>query len=211
MAARLNISPKRYGEAVCDCCSSVFPKTGLNNKRCAACRIEHKRKYERENKRASHARRAKCEDCGNPFPSDIHASTIRCAPCAKAARSKQAAKRNLERHHRRWKQDAGHRVHMSMSVLIRRALRKTKNGRSWEALVGYDLSALRQHLERQFLSGMSWDNFGRWHIDHIIPRSSFCFTDVGDSEFRACWALTNLRPLWAADNRRKSAKRLHLI
>ena len=67
------------------------------------------------------------------------------------------------------------------------------------------------HLERQFLPGMTWGNRGEWHIDHIVPLASFTFTSPDDPEFRAAWALTNLRPLWAKDNIRKSAKRTHLI
>lgn len=45
---------------------------------------------------------------------------------------------------------------------------------------------------------------GRWHIDHIRPKSSFTYTSEDDAEFRDCWSLTNLRPLWAKDNVKKS-------
>lgn len=98
-----------------------------------------------------------------------------------------------------------------MSAGIKNSLRDGKNGRSWERLVGYTVTDLMRHLERQFLSGMSWDNRGEWHIDHILPLASFKFTSPDDPEFRAAWALTNLRPLWAKDNMRKSDKRTHLI
>jgi hypothetical protein len=58
---------------------------------------------------------------------------------------------------------------------------------------------------------MSWDNIGDWHIDHIVPLASFTFSSADDPEFRAAWALTNLRPLWAADNMRKHARREFLL
>jgi hypothetical protein len=67
------------------------------------------------------------------------------------------------------------------------------------------------HLERQFLSGMTWANRGQWHIDHIQPRSSFKFVGPDDPEFKACWALSNLRPLWKADNLKKNARRTLLL
>jgi hypothetical protein len=71
--------------------------------------------------------------------------------------------------------------------------------------VGYTLNELKLHLQNQFKDGMSWDNMGEWHIDHIFPISAFNFTKPEDPEFRQCWALDNLRPLWATDNLRKNA------
>lgn len=88
---------------------------------------------------------------------------------------------------------------------------RTKGGRSWEAILGYSSEALRLHLERQFLSGMNWENYGDWHVDHILPVASFSFDTADHPDFLACWAITNLRPMWAADNIRKSDKRLFLI
>ena len=88
---------------------------------------------------------------------------------------------------------------------------RTKGGRSWEAILGYSADELRDHLERQFTRGMSWDNYGDWHVDHIVPVVSFNFESADDPEFRLCWALTNLRPLWAADNLSKNDRRTHLI
>ena len=66
------------------------------------------------------------------------------------------------------------------------------------------------HLEKQFLSGMTWDNYGDWHIDHIIPKSSFKYASFEDPEFRECWSLSNLRPLWGKENIQKSDKILFL-
>lgn len=86
-----------------------------------------------------------------------------------------------------------------------------KNYASTASLVGYTGSALREHLERQFLPGMSWSNYGDWHVDHIVPLSSFTITGPDDPELRRAWALPNLRPLWAKDNLKKHAKHTHLI
>lgn len=82
--------------------------------------------------------------------------------------------------------------------LKRRGL--TKAGASFFAAVGYTAADLVAHIERQFLPGMSWDNYGAWHLDHILPNASFKYAEMSDQEFRSCWALPNLRPLWAADN-----------
>jgi hypothetical protein len=67
---------------------------------------------------------------------------------------------------------------------------------------------LKVHIEKQWLPGMSWDNWGygkgKWHIDHIIPRSAFNFATPSDPGFKECWSLGNLQPLWARDNIAKS-------
>lgn len=78
---------------------------------------------------------------------------------------------------------------------------------SWTKLVGYTVDDLRRHLERQFANGMSWANFGDWHIDHIVPISHFKFSSAEDEQFKQCWAITNLRPLWARANISKGARR----
>jgi len=85
-------------------------------------------------------------------------------------------------------------------------LKQGKAGISWEALVGYTVDDLRAHLEELFADGMTWETFGLfgWHIDHIRPVVSFDLTDP--EQLRACWALGNLRPLWAVDNWRKGSR-----
>jgi hypothetical protein len=87
--------------------------------------------------------------------------------------------------------------------------RRQTGGQIW-AVVGYSAQDLRSHLERQFTRGMSWERLqaGDIHIDHIVPKSTFDLDTLED--VRACFALTNLRPLWASDNLRKQARRTHL-
>jgi len=84
-----------------------------------------------------------------------------------------------------------------------------KNGHYFEIL-GYTLTELKEHLEKQFINGicygMSWENYGEWHVDHIIPISSFNFTSIYDEDFKKCWSLSNLQPLWGPDNIKKSNK-----
>ena len=98
-----------------------------------------------------------------------------------------------------------------MGQLVRNSLGTAKGGQTWRRLVGYSIDDLMRHLERQFVKGMSWANIGDWHIDHIVPRASFSYRCADDDEFRACWALTNLRPLWSKENLTKGAQRLLLV
>lgn len=103
------------------------------------------------------------------------------------------------------------RLDHRMGQLVRNGLGGVKNGRTWNSLVGYSLEELMIHLEKQFAPKMGWHNIGEWHIDHILPRAMFEYQSHEDDDFRACWAITNLRPLWSEENISKGAKRLLLI
>lgn len=107
--------------------------------------------------------------------------------------------------------DAGYLLHQRISSQIRYSLKSSKAGCSTKDILSYSIDELRIHLERQFCNGMSWDNMEEWDIDHIQPRASFKFQNFDDDDFKACWALTNLRPLWRKENQEKSDKRIFLI
>jgi hypothetical protein len=98
-----------------------------------------------------------------------------------------------------------YRIDDNFSQAIRCALKGRKGGRKWEDLVGYTLFDLMSHLEALFHPGMTWENYGQygWHIDHIKPKSLFKYETPEEEEFKKCWSLENLQPLWAEDNIRK--------
>ncbi len=73
-------------------------------------------------------------------------------------------------------------------------------------LIGCSSKELESYLETQFTEGMTWDNYGYygWHIDHIKPCASF---DLSDPEQqKLCFHYSNLQPLWAKENIKKSNK-----
>ena len=75
-------------------------------------------------------------------------------------------------------------------------------GKRSKELTGADIDVVKAHLERQFVDGMTWENRGAWHVDHIRPCASFDLTDP--KQQRQCFHYTNLQPLWAEDNLAKS-------
>lgn len=83
---------------------------------------------------------------------------------------------------------------------------KVDKYRSTFQLLGYSIEELMQHLEVLFTDGMTWENYGEWHVDHKLPMSSFTFTSTEDEEFKKCWCLDNLQPLWGLDNLSKGCK-----
>ena len=92
-----------------------------------------------------------------------------------------------------------YRIKNKESVAWRRLLHNTlkKLGQTKEGhtidLLGYSVLELKEHLESLFTDGMTWDNYGEWHIDHIKPVSSF----DKDTLPNVVNALSNLQPLWA--------------
>jgi hypothetical protein len=132
------------------------------------------------------------------------------------AASKKWAKANPEKvreaSRRRLAESPKRRITNSVRAAVHRGLSKGgKNGRRTFEALGYSVDDLLSHLERQFLQGMSWENFGEWEIDHRLPLAMFDYRTVDDDEFKQAWSLTNLQPLWAPDNRKKRARRLTLL
>lgn len=108
----------------------------------------------------------------------------------------QAAKRARERR----KTDPLYKLRNNISRRIRENLNKGYKSKSTKKIIGCTIEELKLYLESKFSEGMSWDNYGDWHIDHIIPISSA----KNDSEVYKLNHYTNLQPLWAEDNIKKS-------
>lgn len=89
-----------------------------------------------------------------------------------------------------------------LSFLLRKSI-VSKTEQTMD-LLGCSIQELVSHLSSQFKAGMSLENYGEWHIDHIIPCDLFDLTN--EEERRACFHYTNLQPLWALDNLKKSNK-----
>jgi hypothetical protein len=95
-------------------------------------------------------------------------------------------------------------------------LKQNLRGRLWAALkgrqkmgsavidLGCSIEELKIYLESQFKEGMTWENYGKWHVDHIYPLSKVDLTDR--EQFLKVCHFTNLQPLWSVENRLKSNK-----
>lgn len=78
-----------------------------------------------------------------------------------------------------------------------------KDTKTYE-LLGCEGEFLKKHLKRHFTKGMSFKNYGKWHIDHHIPLSSA----KSLKELKSLAHYSNLRPMWAKDNHSKYNKGL---
>lgn len=93
-----------------------------------------------------------------------------------------------------------------VSVLVRDSFKRTKNGgyrksAKTEEIIGCTISFLIERFQSLFAEGMSFENNGEWHIDHIIPLA----TAKTKEDIIRLNHYTNLQPLWAKDNLRKGA------
>ena len=199
----------------------------LSLKRCNECRkIKHVSDYYSANLGFG-GLRAKCKHCTNAQSTSWakrNSAKVRAAAASPDRKAMRAERGRYQREHNREhvlaqqrKHNASRRARLSerlrdrISRQIWGVLRGAKAKRNVLEIVGWTPNELRVHLERQFTKGMGWHNIGQWHIDHIVPLSSFTITGPDDPEIRRAWALSNLRPLWACDNIRKGAKRIVLL
>lgn len=181
---------------------------------CKACTLKRSNEYHKKN------REAQRERCRNHYANNKEKYRQKTAEWAaknperlKELRKRQTSKPEFKEKRRKMaeekRKDAKFRLVNSTRTGIGRAV-KGCEGKIRH--LPYTAKELCNHLEKQFSKGMSWENYGEWHVDHIIPLSSFKFApDPACPEFQACWALTNLRPMWAKENMSKKDKRTHLI
>lgn len=127
-------------------------------------------------------------------------------------RSKKVNKKWAIKNRDKLRKNQKNRLKTDIQFKISRNLRK----RIWSAinnytksnttlyLLGCSIKDLKIHLEKQFTKGMTWKNYGKWHIDHIKPCASFDMSK--EIEQKKCFHYTNLQPLWAKDNYLKGSK-----
>jgi hypothetical protein len=103
----------------------------------------------------------------------------------------------------------GNKIKKNLRQMMKRLILKQNVNKYYSSnkLIGCDTITLRKHIENQFKEGMTWENHGKWHIDHIIPCSKFDLIDPINQKI--CFNYRNLQPLWARDNIIKNNKILN--
>jgi hypothetical protein len=155
---------------------------------------------------SSDGKRPECRLCGK-----INASSYSVKPEVKKRisdyrkiydekNSEKIRKRRNEWFKKRADNDPLFRLSRNLRKRIYRVLKNKKN--SYIELIGIDVTELKNYLEIKFQDGMTWDNYGEWHVDHIIPLSSA----KNESELCKLCHYTNLQPLWKMENILKSNK-----
>jgi hypothetical protein len=106
----------------------------------------------------------------------------------------------------RAKSDPAFAMLLTMRKFIARMISRIKcdirQGERTTKLLGYTPEEFVSHIQPMFKRGMTWENHGEWHVDHIRPLSSFDLTDI--EQRRLANSLHNLQPMWASQNLKKS-------
>lgn len=194
---RKNLPKKTYGISVlekkCSTCnilksSSEFGQhkrrsDGLNNI-CKECR-KIKSKIDYESNKEYHKSRAK-----KRYEQVKHTEKFRT--------------KNMERQKKRMENDPYYVLSRRLRNRLYYALKQRfwKKGTKFNEYIGCSLDELKTYIENLFIDGMSWENQGEWHLDHIIPLDS---ANSEEELYKLCH-YTNLQPLWAKDNIVKGKK-----
>lgn len=136
----------------------------------------------------------------------------------------EANKERISKINKRWRQNNMELVRASQRKLMKDPHRRLRHnvssavrlkllnhgGKKYYAsidrILPFKIKDLIIRLESMFVEGMTWENYGKWHLDHIIPDISFNYASVHDEEFKKAWAMENLQPLWAEENMRKGSR-----
>lgn len=108
-------------------------------------------------------------------------------------------KQEYERYHN----NPVNKISRALRSVVRNAFKRIRKNKpaNTEKLMGCSWIEAKKHFEALFAEGMCWENYGKWHIDHIRPCSSFT-----EENMHLMNHISNLQPLWAEDNIKKSNK-----
>ena len=138
-----------------------------------------------------------CKTCGHPRDANAFASAKakKCLACQPLARSTKMNVRKPGRH-RLWTAQCN-RVRTELRKALQTGCEPTRD------LLGcHNAEEMWAHVQPKLLDGMTEDNYGEWHVDHVTPIAVF---DLSKSDHRArCFNVANMAPMWAVDNMAKA-------
>lgn len=179
----------------------------VKNTKCATCVFNTVTRHKIANAEKVAAYKQSYRDANRErLAAETHARRLMNPDKVKASKQKwrdqtHNRKKEYAYHGRRRATDPVFRMSIQMREMVRRVMMVTgdnKRRRPSRHILGYASNDLRLHLEQQFKPGMTWENYGEWHIDHKIPISLMILFGVTDpSLINALW---NLQPLWAHEN-----------
>ena len=190
---------------VCEFDKKTNNKDNLNSK-CKECRRKYMNEYNSQNAEKKRLQQKKY------YYRNRDKELIRVSEKHKKFKEKESEYRKKnrnkisEREKNRYNTDISYRIKTNMRNRLKLFLKSQniqKTNTTFE-IVGGSPQIIKEYLEKQFLDGMSWENYGflGWHIDHIIPLSS---AKTIEEIYKLCH-YTNLQPLWCEDNLKKGSK-----
>jgi hypothetical protein len=173
----------------------------MNKRTCYICKIEKELTEFYGDKTKPSKVSSKCKKCHNIVNNEKRKLRLKNDPEYK----EKERVRQYNKWKRKWNENELFAIKVRLRNLIRNSFRRTgykKFNTSTKDIIGISYEEFKIYLESKFIDGMNWDNRGEWHIDHIVPLS----TANNKDELRELCHYTNLQPLWAEDNIKKSNK-----
>lgn len=160
--------------------------------------IKKKRESEEYKKRRQITLKKYAQSEKGKLTINIAAAKFRASQKGKEYRAKYEKNRSLT--------DPSYKMKRNLRTIIHQYVKRTKGvkGENTIELTGCSLNELKNHLQKKFKDGMTWENYGEWHIDHIKPASLFDLSKL--EEQKKAFHYTNLQPLWSEENIKKSNK-----
>ena len=116
----------------------------------------------------------------------------------------EVKKKRNARLKKRYHTDPLYRITNNLRSRVHKAVKGKNKSADTMTLLGCSTTHLQDYLTMRFQPGMTWENYGTWHADHMMPCASF---DLEDPEQqRRCFHYTNLQPMWGSENMSKSDK-----
>lgn len=177
----------------------IKPKTSYLNRAYTV----YKRAVRRNVLNSGYKKCSKCKDIKQLYDFYFHTTynkhMSQCKSCKYEYFSEYQKKYNKEKY-----KDPFFRLMMSFRHRTTQAIKQkgyTKKSKT-KKMLGCEWEFLKEHLENQFAKGMTWDNYGEWHVDHIIPIS---MAETEEQLYKLSH-YTNLQPLWGVENISKNDK-----
>ena len=191
----------------------------MKNKICTKCKIEKElSEFSRDNSRKS-GLYPRCKACCQEYCTKYR-STHKLRVAARHEKYRNEHREEVRKRNREYRRthkaqrnefrkqkritDIEYKIKCNLRTRIWSAVKNNIKCESTEKLIGCSIKDLKNYLKARFVKNMTFDNYGKWHIDHIKPCDSFDLSK--ESEQRKCFHYSNLQPLWELENLKKSNK-----
>lgn len=197
-----NNNPEKYKETIKKYLEKNPDMTSTERSRKYRSNEEWRKKFKEAQKKYNLNNKEKIKDKNKKYRSENEEKVKTLKKNWVLANKEKVKRIKNESDKKRRKKDGFYRMKINLRARIREFLISETNSKRTKEIVGLDKVDLKLYIENKFLEGMSWENYGKWHLDHIKPLS----LAKNDEEVFELNHYTNLQPLWAEDNIKKGNK-----
>lgn len=149
--------------------------------------------------------RYKCKTCDKKYSRKWHKENLERSRKNTREYYFKNKEKVISKNRERYRKNPCSNLNHCTSIALRRAIRNIKYNSSYFDKLGYTKYDFIKHIKRKFKKGMTLNNHGEiWEIDHIVPVCKFDCRKK--DQYKKCWSLKNLQPLYVQENRSKGNK-----